>query len=202
MADEFVCDTPEVRNFIGRVKQIVDGPGSVSDKLAAIRPHFSQMMADPTWLPQEFRRTPAEGGMGKGIANWLLFRDTAGTLSLAALVLPPGAATPVHDHLAWGLVGLYVGEQDEEVYESNAPVGPDVEHADLRLVARNHLEVGSFYELVPPSGDIHRVTTVGAEPSISLHLLTNDVGCVPRHRFEPETGQVAPFLTGYSNKHC
>ena len=24
--------------------------------------------------------------------------------------------TPVHDHLAWGLVGLYRGNQDEEFY--------------------------------------------------------------------------------------
>ena len=27
-----------------------------------------------------------------------------------------GAATPVHDHLAWGLVGIYRGQQDETVY--------------------------------------------------------------------------------------
>jgi 3-mercaptopropionate dioxygenase len=140
--------------------------------------------------------------MGIGIANWLLYRNTDGTLSLAALVLPPGAATPVHDHLAWGLVGLYVGEQDEEVYESSGPIGPDDKHADLKMVARHHLGVGSFYELIPPSGDIHRVTTTGNEPSISLHLLTNDVGCVWRHRFEPVTGEVAPFRSGYTNQDC
>ena len=51
--------------------------------------------------------------MGKGIANWLLYRDTGGLLSLTSLVLPAGVATPVHDHLAWGMVGLYSGEQEE-----------------------------------------------------------------------------------------
>jgi predicted metal-dependent enzyme (double-stranded beta helix superfamily) len=140
--------------------------------------------------------------MGKGIANWLLYRDTEGTLSLCALVLPPGAATPVHDHLAWGLVGLYVGEQDEEIYEAATPVGPDDRRTNLTLVAKKHLCVGSFYELIPPTGDIHRVITTSDEPSISLHLLGNDVGCVWRHRFEPETGEVAPFRSGYSNKDC
>jgi predicted metal-dependent enzyme (double-stranded beta helix superfamily) len=202
MADEFICDTPEVRNFIGMVKEILDGAGSIAEKLTAIRPHFSKMMADSTWLPDEFRRTPEVGGMGKGIANWLLYRNTDGTLSLAALVLPPGTATPVHDHLAWGLVGLYVGKQDEEVYESSAPIGPEDKHADLKMVAKNHLDVGSFYDLIPPSGDIHRVTTTGNKASISLHLLTNDIGCVLRHRFEPVTGDVAPFLSGYTNKDC
>ena len=202
MSDEFICDTPEVRNFIGKVKAIIDGEGSITEKLAAIRPHFSFMMEDATWLPDEFRRMPEVGGMGAGIANWLLYRDTNGTLSLAALVLPSGAVTPVHDHLAWGLVGLYVGEQDEEVFEPDVPMDQDARHTNLKLVTSNHLQVGSFYELIPPSGDIHRVTTTSAEPSISLHLLTNDVGCLLRHRFVPETGEVAPFRSGYTNLNC
>jgi predicted metal-dependent enzyme (double-stranded beta helix superfamily) len=202
MADEFICDTPEVRTFIGKVKEVVARTTSVEERLAGIRPLFSQMMTDPNWLPEEFRRTYEAGGMGKGIANWLLYRDTEGTLSLSALVLPPGGVTPVHDHLAWGLVGLYVGEQDEEVYEPAAPVRSDDNHAELKLVAKDHLEVGSFYELIPPTGDIHRVITTGDEPSISLHLLGNDVGCILRHRFEPETGEVAPFRSGYTNQDC
>jgi hypothetical protein len=40
------------------------------------------------------------------------------------------------------------------------------------------------------------------EPSISLHLLANDVGCVLRHRFKLETGEVVPFRSNYSNKNC
>ena len=170
MADEFICDTGEVRRFIGAVKEIVSGTASVEARLAAIRPLFSRMMADPDWLPAEFRRTPEAGGMGKGIANWLLYRDTEGTLSLCA--------------------------------EAATPVGPDDRITKLTLVTRKHLSVGSFYDLIPPKGDIHRVVTTSDEPSISLHLLGNDVGCVWRHRFEPETGEVAPFRSGYSNKEC
>ena len=202
MADEFICDTIEVRNFIGKVKEIVAATPLVKARLAAIRPLFAQMMADPYWLPERFRSSSETGGMGKGVANWLLYRNTEGTLSLCAVVLAPGAATPVHDHLAWGLVGLYVGEQAEEVYEPASPVGQDERHADLKLVAKNHLNVGSFYELIPPTGDIHRVLTLGDEPSVSLHLLGNDVGCVWRHTFVPDTGEVAPFRSGYTNKDC
>jgi 3-mercaptopropionate dioxygenase len=202
MADEFICDTPEVRSFIRSVQAHVDETPSIPDRLAAIRPHFSEILADPDWLPADFRATAEEGGMGRGIASWLLYRDIEGTLSLSALVLPPGTATPVHDHLAWGLVGLYAGEQDEEVYEAAAPIGAGDHHAELRLVAKNHLDVGSFYELIPPTGDIHRVITTSPEPSISLHLLGNDVGCVLRHRFEPDTGAVAPFRSGYTNREC
>lgn len=202
MADEFVCDTPEVREFIGNVKECIARGASVEERLTLIRPIFSQMLANPYWLPVEFRRTLESGGMGKGIANWLVYRDTDSTLSLSALVMPPGVATPVHDHLAWGLVGLYAGEQDEEVYEAAALTGSDDQHADLKLVKRNQLEVGSFYELIPPAGDIHRVITIGDKPSISLHLLATDIGCKSRHIFKPETGEVIPFLSNYSNFNC
>ena len=170
MSDEFICDAPKIRQFIGDVQTVMANTPAVTERLAAIRPLFGQVLADPDWLPGEFRRTTEQGGMGRGIANWLLYRDTSGTLSLSALVLSHGTATPVHDHLAWGLVGLYVGEQEEEIYEPAAPVGPDDHHTDLRLAGRKQLMAGSFYELIPPTGDIHRVITTSQEPSISLHL--------------------------------
>ena len=60
--------------------------------------------------------------------GWLLYRAGDGSLSLFSLVVPPGAETPVHDHLAWGLVGLYRGTQDEEIFASG--------DGALRLTAR------------------------------------------------------------------
>ena len=137
--------------------------------------------------------------MGGGIASWLLFRAGAGGLSLFSLVVPAGAATPVHDHLAFGLVGLYQGEQDEEVYRR--PAGQH-EGAALKLVARNRLRPGDFYVLEPPEGDIHRVMTTSAVPSVSIHLLGNDTGCVWRHAYEPAEGSVRPFRSGWSNVRC
>lgn len=202
MSDEYICSAPELRLFIPQVQAVLAGAASISEKIALIRPHFSRILADPDWLPAEFRRTPEAGGMGLGIANWLLYRDTSGALSLSALVSSPGAVTPIHDHLAWGLVGLYLGEQDEEVYEPSVPVKFDADRADLKLVQTNRLQAGSLYELIPPLGDIHRVITTSAGPSISLHLLTNDVGCTLRHRFTLETGAVTQFRSGYTNRKC
>lgn len=202
MTDEFLCEASKFHDFIGKVKEIVSGAAAVEARLAAIRPYFSRLLADPDWLPAKFRRTCDTGGMGKGTASWLLYRNGEGSLSFSVLVLAPGAATPVHDHLAWGLVGLYAGEQDEEVYATTAPLRPEDRITTLKLLSTNQLRPGSFYELIPPAGDIHRVRTTGAEPSVSLHLLGNDVGCVARHRFEPDSGAVAPFRSGYTNREC
>ena len=132
--------------------------------------------------------------MGGGIAQWLLYRAGDRSLSLFSLVVPPGAETPVHDHLAWGLVGLYRGTQDEEIYT--------LERGELSVKERRQLAAGDFYVLIPPRDDIHRVRTTSPETSVSIHLLTNDTGCVWRHAYDPATGDVTPFRSGYVNVDC
>ena len=85
--------------------------------MAAIRPHFADLLADKHLAARNSIRSRREhSGMGSGIGTWLLYRAGDGSLALSALVVPPGAQTPVHDHLAWGLVGLYRGTQDEDVF--------------------------------------------------------------------------------------
>jgi predicted metal-dependent enzyme (double-stranded beta helix superfamily) len=97
------------------------------------------------------------------------------------------------------LVGLYQGEQDEEVFLHRAH---HQEGGPLEVAARNHLCPGDFYVLTPPDGDIHRVRTTSAVPSVSIHLLGNDTGCTWRHTFTPESGEVRPFRSGWSNVPC
>ena len=192
--DEYALDSPLVRAFVTGVRAAIASAASPEEACARIRPRFAQLLADPTWLPAGFRAPVPGSGMGGGIGQWLLYRAGDGSLSLFSLVVPPGSETPVHDHLAWGLVGLYAGAQDEEVFARNGET--------LELVERRSLSQGDFYELMPPRDDIHRVRTTSSEPSVSIHLLTNDTGCVWRHTYEPQTGEASPFRSGYANRPC
>ena len=117
------------------------------------------------------------------------------------LVVPPVAETPIHDHLAWGLVGLYRGEQDEEVFRRHDR-GEVSGKASLSLVERRALKPGDVYTLLPPEGDIHRVRTTSPVPSISIHLLGSDLGCVWRHAYDLHHGTVNDFRSGYANVGC
>ena len=194
MNGEFVLDTTVVRAFVAHVQAIAARAGSPTDACDAIRPRFADLLADPDWLPLEYRAPSAAGGMGGGIGQWLLYRADDGSLSLFSLVVPAQAETPIHDHLAWGLVGLYRGEQDEEIYARR--------DGSLSLVERRSLSPGDFYALLPPRDDIHRVRTTSAEASVSIHLLTNDTGCVWRHAYDPDSGEARPFRSGYVNVGC
>jgi 3-mercaptopropionate dioxygenase len=192
--DEYVLDTPVVRAFVSTVRDSIGAASSPEKACAAIRPRFAQLLADPAWLPTEYCESAAESGMGGGIGQWLLFRAADRSLSLFSLVVPSGSETPVHDHLAWGLVGLYQGAQDEEIYGER--------NGRLELLESRSLAPGDFYELIPPRDDIHRVRTTSDETSVSIHLLTNDTGCVWRHTYDPASGARSPFRSGYVNVPC
>src|ERR671936_1906237 len=137
MSAELVLDTPVVRAFVADVEATIAGASSPEEACEAIRPRFAELLADPDWLPPAYREPAPESGMGGGIGQWLLYRAGDGSLSLFSLVVPPGSETPVHDHLAWGLVGLYRGTQDEEIFARD--------EGALRLTASRALRPGDFY---------------------------------------------------------
>jgi predicted metal-dependent enzyme (double-stranded beta helix superfamily) len=193
-ADEYVLGTDVVRTFVAEVRHAVAQAASPQEACDAIRPRFAELLADEDWLPDEYAAPAAASGMGGGIGQWLLFRAGDGSLSLFSLVVPPDVQTPVHDHLAWGLVGLYRGTQDEEIYAQR--------DGRLEVAERRALAPGDFYALLPPANDIHRVRTTSAETSVSIHLLTNDTGCVWRHAYDPATGASLAFRSGYVNADC
>jgi 3-mercaptopropionate dioxygenase len=193
-ADEYGLDTARVRSFIADVRQRVGRAGAPVQACELISPLFAELLADHDWLPPAFQVAAPESGMGGGIGQWLIFRAADRSLSLFSLVVPAGAMTPVHDHLAWGLVGIYRGNQDEEFYRPAS--------GTLELTRRRPLHPGDFYTLLPPRDDVHRVRTTSAETSVSIHLLANDTGCVWRHTFDEVTGEAKPFRSGYVNAEC
>ena len=199
--DEFYLDSPVVRDFIAGVlaaRSAQPDPGLLVEDL---QPAFGRLLGTDGWLPDAFAEPFAASGMGGGIGQYLLYRSADRSLTLFSLVVPSGSTTPIHDHLAWGLVGLYQGRQRERVY---APIVEDEAAgiAELELLEERTLEAGDFYTLLPPAGDVHSVETTSAEASISIHLLGNDAGCVLRHRFDLAASRVTAFRSGYSNVPC
>ncbi len=197
----FLVDVPEVRALIAETQRLMGSIAADPERLDALRPAFARLLAADGWLPEEMARPDETSGMGGGIGQYALYRAADGSLCLFSLVVPPGVSTPVHDHLAWGLIGLYRGRQGETVYR-RLDDGSEANHAVLEVARRQEIASGQFYTLLPPEGDIHHVTTVSEAPSVSIHLLANDTACVWRHRFDPAADTVTPFRSGYSNAPC
>ena len=197
----FIVDVPEIRALIDEARQIADSIPDNRARVEALRPAFARLLAADGWLPDEFAQADHRSGMGGGIGQYALYRAEDGSLCLFSLVVPARASTPVHDHLAWGLVGVYRGAQLDTTY-ARLDDGTQPEQAKLRVATQQTVQAGDFYVLLPPDGDIHYVKTVSETASVSIHLLANDTACVWRHKFDPDAGTVTAFRSGYSNVRC
>jgi predicted metal-dependent enzyme (double-stranded beta helix superfamily) len=197
----FLVDVPAIRSLIFETRRLTEEIDDTKLRVEALRPAFAKLLSSNSWLPDEYAAPDLKSGMGGGIGQYALYRAEDGSLCLFSLVIPAGAQTPIHDHLAWGLIGVYRGVQDETVYRRTDD-GRDESHAKLEMARRQTVKQGEFYTLLPPLDDIHYVKTVSDAPSVSIHLLANDTACVMRHRFDATSGVVTPFRSGYSNAKC
>jgi predicted metal-dependent enzyme (double-stranded beta helix superfamily) len=197
----FIVDVPQVRDLIAETARVTREIPRNSARVEALRPAFAKLLAAESWLPDEFARPDHTSGMGGGIGQYALYRAEDGSLCLFSLVVPAGASTPVHDHLAGGIVGVYRGVLLDTTY-ARVDDGHDDARASLEVASRQTVQAGGFYTLLPPDGDIHYVKTVSDTPSVSIHLLANDTACVWRHKYDPAAGTVTAFRSGYSNAKC
>lgn len=202
---EFFHEDARIREFIDLVHATAHEHKEIPALLDALEDPFEELLTEDGWLPERYQRLVPDGEQDKGmmgdeIAQWLLYRF-GNKLALFTLVLPPGASTPVHDHLAWGLVGIYGGTQREDFF-GRVDDGGHEGDAELEHLRTEHMGRGDFYRLTPPNNDIHSVETTSDEPSVSVHLLGADVGCIERHAFDVDDGQVELFQSGYSNVEC
>jgi predicted metal-dependent enzyme (double-stranded beta helix superfamily) len=197
----YLVDAPQIRALVDETRRMTASIADPRARVEALKPAFATLLAADGWLPPKYASPDYASGMGSGIGQYALYRAEDGSLTLFSLVIPAGAETPVHDHLAWGLIGVYRGRQGETVYR-RLDDGHDEARARLEISRTSELAEGEFYSLLPPVDDIHYVRTLSDVPSVSIHLLANDTACVWRHRFEPSTGEVTAFRSGYSNAPC
>ncbi|MDF5711338.1 MAG: cysteine dioxygenase family protein [Nostoc sp. S4] len=200
--DQWFIESPELQALVAKVRKITGSVTGVSTQtLTILESYFQELLTQQQWLPEKFAQVNPKSKMGGGIGQWLLYRAQDRSLSVFSLVIPPGSTTPVHDHLAWGLIGLYKGNQQETVYR-RVDNGNTTGHAQLQVTQVRLLQRGDIYRLLPPDGDIHAVKTTSESESVSIHLLGNDTGCIWRHQFIPESHSVKSFRSGYSNAPC
>ena len=109
---ELLIESKQLTRFIKDAKSLITTtPNSKALISQLTRPFIKILSAD--FIPKSFMEP-----LPSTFAQYLIYRNFSPEFSLMAMLVPPGISTPVHDHLAWGLVGVYQGEQKETVYSS------------------------------------------------------------------------------------
>ena len=178
-----------IDRFAEDVERIMGSGEEKDGVIAMVTPLLKRLMDDDRLLGDEYRVD-----LGEGRFRYEFFRSEDESLTITAPAFLPGRPTPVHDHLTWGVIGVYSGQQLTTRYRRRDD-GSRPGRADLEVAESSVLTRGATYPLLPPD-DIHRIEALGGEPGISIHVLGSDLRRQKRHIFHPESGTVEDWDGG------
>jgi predicted metal-dependent enzyme (double-stranded beta helix superfamily) len=157
-------------------------------RMEALEPVVAGAVADPYWLGAPYQRVQGAG------TYYLLWTDAESGVSLVAMTLGPGDETPIHDHLTWGVVGVYQGAQHETRFVAGG--------SGLRQTSSRPRNPGSVTHLLPPDDDVHYVRNEShGSSAISVFFMGANLGCTTRHVYERD-GRSTEVVSGYANRPC
>lgn len=182
-------DIAKLRTFVQDMTRLVEAAGDDEERMRGEGgEHLARLVAEDDWLPDAFTRPHPEF-----FQQYLLYCDPLERWSAVSFVWGPGQKTPVHDHTVWGLVGQLRGAERETMFARDGD-GP------LAVGDSAVLRPGGVTAVSPVIGDIHVVANeMPDQTSISIHVYGANIGAVARHVFEPDTGEVKDFVSGYSS---
>jgi 3-mercaptopropionate dioxygenase len=152
-------DSPAFADFVRDAEALIEDPYAIADRLAPL-------LGEDGWLAAEDRAAGTDS-----YRQHLLHVSSCRRMSVVALVWRPGQQTPIHDHVAWCVVGVYRGLELETRYRL---VDVDGRHC-VQPVGTIEAHPGHVEALVPPVDNIHAVTAGGDVETISIHVYGADI---------------------------
>lgn len=175
--------------FVRDVEAILDRRPSVPVTIKEVSSLVGQLVRDGAWLPAQFRTPIADR-----YARYMLHRDRTNRFVVLSLVWLPGQATPIHDHRAWGVMGIVENALEEVAYE-RLDDGSREGYAELRETRGRMVGAGSVSYVLPPYEEVHRIANPTDKPSLSVHVYGRDLDEV--NVFDLTTRKVSPMRIKY-----
>jgi 3-mercaptopropionate dioxygenase len=173
-----------VREFVADARRIMEAPGGITDRDAAVRqlePLLRRALDGPGWTDPGCATTVDGGRRG-----FDYYHNPDGSLFVYGVLFRHDHPTPVHDHVTWGLIGVHSGEQRTARYRRRDD-GSTPGRCSVELLADEVLTHGATYPLLPPH-DIHRIEVVSAGEGLSIHVLGADLRQQRRRIFDVGAG--------------
>ena len=176
--------------FSADAERIVRQNSTESDMMRNIKPLLEKLLMS-NGVPADAFKTRQDR-----FAMNLLHMPKDRVFSIIGGVWKPGQTTPIHDHLTWALIGMYEGEEREAIYR-RLDDGSDPKRARLEKVSEK--VNGKGHVTVLGQAGIHKVDNVSDKIAKSIHVYGIDIGNTERHSYDPVTGEIGAFLSGYCN---
>ncbi|MEO3810956.1 hypothetical protein ABGB17_18305 [Sphaerisporangium sp. B11E5] len=177
--------------FIEDVASLVSGIEDEHEITSRVAARLSGLLAGGYRLPPELTRPSDERHV-----TYPLHIAPDGSWSLAAVVWNVGQRTPVHGHETWGVAGIHSGAERELRYVK--PVASEPVRA-LTPAGEHVWERGQVTVCCTTDDDVHAVEAVGDEPTVGIHVYGGNIGTLNRRLYDPATGAVRWFVSGWDS---
>ncbi|MGE0304370.1 MAG: hypothetical protein AB7Q27_01250 [Acidimicrobiia bacterium] len=172
-----------VSEFIDDVAGAVDAKLDEAETAARVAEGLRRLLASPVVVPPGFDMPRSDQ-----YAMYPLHVADDGSFSVAVAVWGVGQRTPIHDHLAWGVVGVLSGVEREQRYEARIGSGPV-------LIEERDLRAGDVVVCCTSDDDVHAVSCGGESNVVAIHVYGTDIGTALRHSYDPDTGTTKSFIS-------
>jgi predicted metal-dependent enzyme (double-stranded beta helix superfamily) len=157
----------EFRNFLDEVKVIGREFLEPADIVLEAAPLMYQRMS----RFRELLTPDLVHGCDEHYARNLIHCEPDDSMSLFCMVWGPGQWTPVHDHGAWGVVGVVSGALQERNYIRTDPCRRDDSGIELKRGGVSVLGHGTVTTFIPNPDHIHRAGVPRDwDKTVTLHL--------------------------------
>src|SRR5438128_3268888 len=177
--------------FIKDVDVAVKGYSSESEILLHLKPVLERLVSSAASIPAK-AVTPRKDRFAMNLLQ--MPEDEA--YSIIGGIWNPGQTTAIQDHLTWALIGVYEGEEREALFrrtdDGSNPKLAKIQQVSERVHKKGHVTV------LGHTG-IHRVDNISLKPTLSVHVYGRDIGNAERHSYDPATGEISKFVSGYCN---
>ena len=162
-----------------------------AEVLRHVKPLLERLIRSPGSVPTE-AFTPRNDRFAMN----LIHMPSDEMFSIIGGVWHPAQTTPIHDHLTWALIGVYDGEEREALFrrtdDGSNPKIAKIEKVSERINTKGHVTALGHR-------GIHRVDNISGRPTTSIHVYGRDLGNTERHSYDPVTGEIGRFVSGYCN---
>ncbi|HEX3721804.1 MAG TPA: hypothetical protein VHV31_03385 [Nitrolancea sp.] len=181
--------TYTIETFVHEVKAILAEDGSSDSGLQRIAERMRVLARHPELAGEE-----PSGNIHTGSQSKPLYQDDCG-LTLVRAMFGPEQMTPIHSHGSWGIVGVYEGRDQYQVWR-RLDDGTGAGEAKVELVEERILEPGDAVVLPPPPQDIHAQRGHDGKPTFEYVLFGANTMVLPRLYFDPNQETAQEVLPG------
>ena len=181
--------TPAMNLFINDVRQVVRVGGGEQVVTKEIAARLRSLLQEGDVLDPRYTRPKPDKPVGYPV--WV---EPDGSFCVAAVVWNVGQVTPVHDHGTWGVIGIYQGVEHEVTYKPAIVTGARL----YKQTGERDITEREVIVCCTSDRDIHRVSCGSNVPCVGIHVYGADIGTIERHVYDPQTGDVRPFVSGWT----